>query len=57
MMLSQAAIIYYKSQYGALVNYKTEKIEGKRYCPRVTRNPTWTRVESNPGLPGDRTQE
>jgi hypothetical protein len=56
-MLSQAEIIYEKSQYGALVNYKTEKPEGKRYCPFVTRNPTWTRLESNPGLHGDRTQE
>jgi ribosomal protein L33 len=40
MMLPQNEIIYYKSQYGALVNYKTEKLEGNRYCPRVTRNPT-----------------
>jgi hypothetical protein len=28
MMLSQAKIIYSESQYGAMVNYKTEKLGG-----------------------------
>jgi len=44
MVLSNAEIIYLKFQYGALVNYKTEKLGGKTTVPvsqGIPHGPGW----------------